>query len=126
MPTLATILQVIVALGLFNVWLLRARTATGYRGGQAQSLKAEFATYGLPDAAFYIVGGLKIAAGAALLVGIWVPALVVPAAAVVAVLMVGALAMHFKVNDEPMKFLPALLMLLMSLAIILLHPPPAP
>ena len=84
---LASILQVIVGLGLLNVWLIRARSATSYRGGDAQNLKSEFATYGLPSAAFYIVGGLKILAGVLLLVGFAYQPVVAPAAAVVAVLM---------------------------------------
>jgi hypothetical protein len=39
---------------------------------------------------------------------------VLPAAAVVAVLMVGALVMHVKVKDPAIKSLPAFLMLIMS------------
>ncbi len=116
MPSLSilTVLQVVVGLGLLNVWLLRAGSATSYRGGDARSLKEEFAAYGLPGFFFYLVGALKICSAILLLVGIWVPALVLPAAAVVAVLMVGALAMHVKVGDPAIKSLPAFLMLLMS------------
>jgi hypothetical protein len=66
------------------------------------------------------VGTLKVGAGIALLVGLWVPALVEPAAAVVAVLMVGALAMHVKVGDPLLKSVPAFLMLLMSAALLFL------
>ena len=36
-------------------------------------------------------------------------------------LMLGAIAMHLKVGDEPMKSLPAALMLGMSLAILYLN-----
>ena len=112
--SIATVLQIIVGLGLLNVWLIRAGSATAYRGGSAKTLKEEFAAYGLPDVAFFIVGALKIASGVALIAGIWFPALVMPAAAVVAVLMIGALVMHVKVKDAAIKSLPALLMLLMS------------
>ena len=114
---LALILQVIVGLGLLNVWLLRQRSATAYRGGDAKNLKEEFATYGLPSAVFYIVGGLKILAGTLLLVGLAYAPIVVPAAMVVAVLMAGALAMHIKVGDPPSKSVPATLMLIMSVVI---------
>ncbi len=117
----STILQIIVALGLLNVWLVRARASTAYRGGSAQSLKEEFATYGLPEWTFYVVGALKIVSAVLLIVGIWVPALIRPPALIVAVLMVGALAMHAKAKDSPTKFLPALLMLLMCIAILLLQ-----
>jgi uncharacterized membrane protein YphA (DoxX/SURF4 family) len=118
--TLGSVLQIIVGLGLLNVWLLRRSSATNYRGGQAKNLKEEFATYGLPPQAFYIVGGLKIIAGVALLVGVAYPPVVLPAAAVVAVLMVGAVAMHLKVGDPVVKYVPAMLMLAMSATICVL------
>ncbi len=118
--TVVTILQVSVALGLLNVWLVRAKSSTAYRGGAAQSLKEEFAAYGLPEWFFYLIGALKIGSAVLLIVGLWVPALVRPAAAVVVVLMVGALAMHVKVKDPPVKSLPAFFMLLMSAGIVVL------
>ena len=120
---ISTALQVIVALGLLNVWLVRAKASTAYRGGSAQSLKEEFATYGLPDWTFYVVGILKVGSALLLLLGIWVksPDLVRPPALIVAGLMVGALAMHAKVKDPLTKSLPALAMLLMCVAIWFLH-----
>lgn len=117
-------LQIIVALGLLNVWLVRARALTAYRGGSAQSLKEEFATYGLPEWSFYVVGALKVGSAVLLIAGIWVPAIIWPPALIVAVLMVGALAMHAKAKDPLTKFLPALLMLLMCVAILLLQKSP--
>jgi uncharacterized membrane protein YphA (DoxX/SURF4 family) len=120
---ISTALQVIVALGLLNVWLVRAKASTAYRGGSAQSLKEEFATYGLPDWTFYVVGILKVGSALLLLLGIWVksPDLVRPPALIVAGLMVGALAMHAKVKDPLTKSLPALAMLLMCVALWFLH-----
>lgn len=105
------------------MWLVRARSATAYRGGEAHSLKEEFAVYGLPGWTFYLVGGLKVAAGVLLIAGIFIrmPELVRIAAVVVAALMVGALAMHAKVKDAPSKFLPALSVLAMAAAIYLLN-----
>ena len=120
MISISVVLQVIVGLGLLNVWLLRSGSATRFRGGTATTLKEEFAAYGLPGAAWYVVGALKIAAGVILIAGVWMPLPVRLAAGVVAVLMIGALAMHLKVGDPPMKSLPAALMLVMSLAIVLL------
>lgn len=118
---ISTILQVVVALGLLNVWLVRAQASTAYRGGSAQSLKEEFATYGLPEWTFYLVGALKIGAAILFIAGIWVPQVIRPAALVVAVLMIGALAMHAKVKDPLTKSLPALTVLLMVVAIALLQ-----
>lgn len=118
--TVSHVLQVIVGLGLLNVWLLRRHSATAYRGGAAKNLKEEFATYGLPAPMFYIVGGLKIICGVLLLAGLWFPQVVLPAAAVVAVLMLGAVVMHLKVGDAVSKYVPAALMLGMSGAICVL------
>jgi uncharacterized membrane protein YphA (DoxX/SURF4 family) len=114
---IGSILQVIVGVGLLNVWLLRRDSATAYRGGEAKNLKEEFATYGLPAPMFYIVGGLKIICGVLLLVGLGFRPVVLPAAAVVVVLMLGAVAMHLKVGDAVSKYVPAALMLAMSGAI---------
>lgn len=119
--SISTLLQVVVALGLLNVWLVRAGSATSYRGGDARSLKEEFAAYGLPDFFFYLVGALKIGSAAMLIAGIWNESLVMPAAAIVAILMVGALVMHVKVKDPAVKSLPAFLMLVMSASLLLLE-----
>lgn len=113
-------LQLIVGLGLLNVWLVRAGSSTAYRGGDAATLKKEFATYGLPDVLFYIVGVLKVGAGLVLLAGLFIDAPVRAAASVVAVLMLGALAMHVKVGDPPKRSVPAVLMLAMCGAILYL------
>ena len=121
--SVSTVLQVILALGLLNVWLLRANSATAYRGGASRSLKEEFATYGLPSWSFYGVGAMKIGAALALLIGIRVPMLVFPAAAGIVVLMLGALIVHAKVKDPPMRSLPAFLMLVMSATLTFLNRP---
>jgi uncharacterized membrane protein YphA (DoxX/SURF4 family) len=118
--SILNVLQLAVGLGLLNVWLVRAGSATGYRGGDAKTLREEFRAYGLPDLAFYVVGGLKVAAGVVLIAGVWMELPVRVAAGIVAVLMVGALAMHLKVGDPPNRSVPAALMLLMSGAILLL------
>jgi hypothetical protein len=118
--TIPAVLQLVVGLGLLNVWLVRPSSPTAYRGGGARSLKEEFAVYGLPGFAFYVVGGLKIAASLVLIAGVWVSLPVTIAAGVVAVLMLGAIAMHVKVGDAPKKAAPAATMLLLSAAIVLL------
>ncbi len=121
MEMLARVLQVLVGAGLLNVWLLRARTDTSYRGGDAQTLRQEFAAYGLPAIAFYIVGALKISAGVILLASLWLPLPAQLAATVVAGLMVGAIAMHIKVKDPVRKSVPAALMLAMCVGIVLIR-----
>jgi len=118
--SILAVLQLIVGLGLLNVWLLRAGSATAYRGGDAKTLKEEFAAYGLPDAVFYIVGVLKVGAGLVLLAGLFIDAPVRAAAGTVAALMVGALAMHVKVGDPVKRSVPAALMLAMCAGILYL------
>ncbi len=116
--SLLTLLQVAVALGLWNVWLLRRSRETSYRGGTARTLREEFAAYGLPAWFFHLVGALKIGSGLALLVGLWLPSVTLVAASIVALLMLGALGMHARVHDPMTKSVPALAMLLMSVSIL--------
>jgi uncharacterized membrane protein YphA (DoxX/SURF4 family) len=116
--TVQTVLQTIIGAGLLNVWLLRSQRATAFRGGAATSLREEFATYGLPSALFYLVGALKISAGFVLLAGLWFHTPVDLAASVVAILMVGAIAMHLKVKDPLARSVPAALMLLMCVGVL--------
>lgn len=65
------ILQIVVALGLLNVWLLRYSKQTVYRGQGAKNLKEEFAVYGLPEWFHYLIGFLKVGSALALIVGLW-------------------------------------------------------
>jgi hypothetical protein len=105
--------QILVALGLVNVWLLRFNRSTSYRGGAARTMSEEFAVYGLPKFLLWIVGALKLGCAVALILGIWMSFLVKPAAAILAVLMVVAILMHLKVRDPLIKSLPALSVLTM-------------
>ena len=60
-------------------------------------------------------------AALALLLGLKFKQTVRPAATLIGVLMLGAIAMHFKVADPLMKSVPAIVMLTMSLGILGLH-----
>lgn len=117
MELVGTVAQIVIALGIFNVWVVRYGRTTSYRGGTAQNMRQEFAAYGLPFGFMCLIGGLKIVLAIALIVGIWVPALATPAAIAMAALMLGAIAMHVKVGDPPRKSLPAALMLAMSVVV---------
>ena len=114
MDLLKTIFQIIIGLGLLNVWLVRPNKKTSFRGGGAENMKEEFAIYGLPAWFFWLAGILKVTSGVAMLLGIVIPALVLPAAILISILMLGAVAMHFKVKDPVVKSLPALSMLAMA------------
>lgn len=119
MDSVLIIMQLLAALGILNVWLLRAAKVTPYRGRDASNLKEEFFAYGLNSFIFYLVGTLKLAAALALLLGIVFPTARLLGAAVLLVLMAGAILMHVKVKDAAIKSLPAVIMFLMSLLILL-------
>ena len=112
-------LQLFVAFGILNVWLIRSKINTPYRGSDARSLKSEFAAYGLPLWSFYVIGFIKITSALLLILGLWIPFLVFPAGLALSLMMFGALCMHIKVRDPVKKFLPALIMLLCSVGICL-------
>jgi len=114
-----TIIQLIIALGILNVWLLRFGKTTAWRGGAAKNMKEEFAIYGLPSWAVGLVGTLKVLCAAGLIVGVWAPVLVKPAAGLLALLMVGAVAMHIKVKDPLAKSVPAVTVLVLCLLVLL-------
>jgi hypothetical protein len=63
MHSLSLLLQIIIALGILNVWLLRFGKSTAWRGGNAQYMKEEFEVYGLPEWFMRVIGGLRIQCG---------------------------------------------------------------
>jgi uncharacterized membrane protein YphA (DoxX/SURF4 family) len=107
MNSIHIILQIIIALGILNVWFLRFNKPSEWRGGKATNMKEEFSAYGLPEAVMYSVGSLKVLCAILLLVGIWIPVVVTPAVVVLAILMLGAVIMHVKIGDPPKKSIPA-------------------
>jgi hypothetical protein len=111
------IIQLAIALGLLNVWLLRFNKPTAFRGGSATNLLEEFKVYGLPAWFCYFVGVLKVSSAIALLIGFIYPEVIAPAAGLIAILMLGAVAMHIKVKDSVKKTLPASVMLAVSVAL---------
>lgn len=119
MKTAILVSQIVAALGILNVWVLRFGKATGYRGGHATSLTEEFQVYGLPAWSVRVIGALKLLCAALLFAGIWSPVVTRPAAATLGLLMAGAVAMHLKVKDPARKSLPALAMLALCLLIAL-------
>ena len=118
MKNLKKISMITVAAVVLNVWLFRFGKATIYRGGDATNMIEEFAVYGLNETMVYLVGGLKILAAIGLLIGFYNKKTITPAAGLMAMLMIGAIVMHFKVGDEIIKFLPAGIMFVLSSLII--------
>lgn len=120
---LPLILQLIISVGLINVWLFRFNKLTEYRGGGANNMKEEFQAYGLPIWLMYVVGFLKIAIAIMLIVSIWIKELLEYNLWVLSVLMFGAVLMHLKVKDPIKKSYPALSILFMIALILYLSMP---
>tara|TARA_B100000886_G_scaffold303003_1_gene233362 strand:- start:388 stop:744 length:357 start_codon:yes stop_codon:yes gene_type:complete len=114
------VLQLIIAVGLINVWLLRFKKATDYRGGDATNMKEEFIAYGLPVWLMYFVGAMKISIAIMLIISFWVEELLVYNLVALAVLMIAAVFMHVKVKDPIKKSYPALSILFMIALIMYL------
>ena len=117
MQLIETIIQVIIALGIFNVWLLRYGKPSGWRGGNAKNMKEEFAVYGLPNWMVGLIGFLKVLFAVLLIVGIWYPLVIRPSALGIAILMLGAIIMHIKVKDPLKKSIPAFTILVLCLIV---------
>lgn len=121
MKVLKYILSTVVSLVVINVWLFRFNKSTIYRGGAASNMIEEFAIYGLNGTMVYIIGGLKLLAALGLLIGFFKNKVIIPSALLMSALMLGAIFMHFKVDDEVIKYLPAGLMFVFSVGIYYLQ-----
>ena len=110
---LILILQLLISIGLINVWFFRFNKATEFRGGNAKNMREEFQAYGLPAWSMYLVGAAKVVIAILLIVSIWFKELLVYNPLALAVLMIGAVLMHIKVKDPIKKSYPALSILFM-------------
>jgi hypothetical protein len=68
----------------------------------------------------YVIGTAKMIIAALLIIGLWIPVVVLPAAAVLALLMIGAVSMHIKVRDACIRMVPALVMLAMAVVVVVI------
>ena len=71
-------IKLVIALGIYNVWLLRSRKTTNWRGGDAKNMREEFEVYGLPGWFMNVVGFFKLLFATLLVVSIWFPFLTMP------------------------------------------------
>ena len=106
MLKLAILAQVIVALSVVYVWIVRL-----------PNIQKEFHEYVIPDLVRNTVGASKIALATLLIAGIWYPALVLVPALIMAFLMLSAQYFHFKAKHPWQKYMPSLTLLLLSLFI---------
>ncbi|RAP29518.1 hypothetical protein DID78_03490 [Candidatus Marinamargulisbacteria bacterium SCGC AG-343-D04] len=111
--------QIIIVVGIFNVWLVRFNKQTQYRGGESKSLEEEFRVYGYPQWFFYLIGGLKILFALCIGAGFWVENVIKIGASGMSILMLGAIFSHLKVKDSVSKCVPATIMLGLSLFIFM-------
>ena len=114
------LLKLAIFITIINVWFFRFNKPTPYRGGNAKSMKEEFQVYGIGNSLMYLIGFLKVVFASLLVVSIWYPDFSIPAAIGMGVLMLGAIFMHFKANDPGIRSFPALILFIMSLAIVVL------
>ena len=116
---LVPLLQLIIAVVIMAVWLVRPRLETNYRAGNATNIFEEFEVYGLPNWSVYLVGGIKLSLAVLLIVGIWYSSVVQYAALGMGILMAGAIVCHLKTRGDPLsRATPASLMLLMCKILI--------
>jgi len=113
-------IQVVLAAVLINVWLVRFNKKTKYRGKGTHTMVDEFRAYGLPKWFMYVVGFAKISIAVLLLIGLRYPAVVPGALYVLLGLMIGALVMHVKVRDSLVRSVPALGMIALCVAALVL------
>jgi uncharacterized membrane protein YphA (DoxX/SURF4 family) len=104
------LLQVFVAASIFFVW-----------GVRYANIIEEFKHYRLPDWLRDFVGILKVTCAILLLVGIERPRAAVFAGVAIALLMLAAFVTHLRVKNPPLKMLPSLTLLLLSLVIAYLN-----
>jgi len=115
--SIMTLCQIIIAIGIYNVWILRANKATAWRGGEAKNMLEEFRVYGLSESCMKVVGACKVLIATCLMIGIWYPPVTPLAALALAAFMLAAVLMHARVRDPIRKSIPAATMLLLCLLV---------
>jgi len=120
MKYIKIILSLIISLTILNVWLIRFDNDSIYRGGESINMIQEFQEYGLNKTSVYIVGFFKVSAALFLLFGIFFKKLIFPTTLMIALFMIGAIIMHFKISDELIKILPSTILLFLSLVLMYL------
>lgn len=109
--------KLIVGLSILNVWLVRSKKPTAWRGGEAGNIMEEFKAYGLPVWFMWTVGSAKVTLAILLILSISYKPFELIAAYGIAFLMLGAVGMHVKIGDPLKKSFPAFTFLVLSLLI---------
>ena len=104
MHTVAICAQVVIALSIAFVWIVRL-----------PNIVKEFHEYGLSDLTRNTVGAAKISLATLLIAGIWYPGPVPASALLMALLMLCAQIAHFRAKHSWQRYMPSLGLLLLSL-----------
>lgn len=112
-------LSFLISIVVLSAWTYQLNRPSIFRGGTATNMSEEFATYGLNDTVMMIVGAFKISLALLLLIGgIKFSKLIRPAAAGMALFMIGAVYFHISIGDGVVPTLPSALMLLSCLILV--------
>lgn len=84
-----------------------------------QRMVDEFKRWGYPDTIRTATGAVELLSGVLLLVGIAVPALAITGALLIIFAMIGALATHLRARDPIAKWLPAAVLLALTLTLVI-------
>lgn len=106
----AVFAQIIIAISIVVVWV-----------GRFDNIVKEFEYFHLSTTVRNIVGATKISLATILIIGIWYPELVLIPALIMAALMIGAQLTHFRVRNPWYKYLPSLVLLILSLFTAAVH-----
>ena len=110
-------LKIIVGISIINVWLIQPNKPSKWRGGDATTIIEEFNVYGLSKTFYNIIFVVKVGLAVLLLVSIKYDLLTLYSSLGLASLLLGSIAMHFKVKDALFKSFPAFLFMVLNLVI---------
>ncbi len=104
MINLADFAQIIIALSVGFVWIVRL-----------DNIVLEFKPFGISPLVRNLVGAVKISLSTLLIVGIWHESLALVPALLMAFLMICAQIAHFRVRNPWPKFVPSFLLIILCL-----------
>mmetsp|Transcript_70177 Transcript_70177/g.124911 ORF Transcript_70177/g.124911 Transcript_70177/m.124911 type:complete len:426 (-) Transcript_70177:66-1343(-) len=104
---LGVLCQCLIAFPVFSVMTIRASEETPFRPGGAKTLEQEFAAYGYPVWFYWLIRIVKPSCAVLLVLGLVFPVLALVGAAVIFVVMIGAVGSHIKVGDPLQASIPS-------------------
>lgn len=110
MQSITIFLQALVSASIFFVWVVRY-----------ENIILEFKQFGYPDWLRDLVGILKITFSLLLLIGILHRQLALIGSIGIALLMIAAFVTHIRVKNPPLKMMPSLSLMVLSMLIAFLN-----